>query len=37
MLSPVFRVREFKVEESNYLPINLVWRDLDSDAMETEE
>ena len=37
MLSPTFRVREFKVEDSNPYPINLVWKDLDSESMETEE
>jgi hypothetical protein len=37
MLSPTFRVREFKAEDSNYYPINLVWKDLDSESMETEE
>lgn len=37
ILSPSFRVREFKVEDSNYYPINLVWRDLDSESMDTEE
>jgi len=37
MLSPSFRVREFKIEDSNYYPINLVWKDLDSESMDTEE
>lgn len=37
MLSPTFRVREFKAEDCNSYPINLVWKDLDSESMETEE
>jgi heat shock protein 4 len=37
ILSPVVRVKEFKVEDVAAYPINLVWRDTSSDAMETEE
>eukprot|EP01087_Luapelamoeba_hula_P007809 TRINITY_DN1918_c0_g1_i1.p1 TRINITY_DN1918_c0_g1~~TRINITY_DN1918_c0_g1_i1.p1 ORF type:complete len:796 (-),score=173.07 TRINITY_DN1918_c0_g1_i1:22-2409(-) len=37
ILSPVVRVKEFKVEDTVHYPVNLVWRNLSSDAMETEE
>ncbi|KAL6054964.1 Molecular chaperones HSP105/HSP110/SSE1, HSP70 superfamily [Balamuthia mandrillaris] len=37
ILSPVFKVREFKVEDANYYPINLVWKTLANDSMDTEE